>query len=213
MSKVRFFAAAFGAALLLSAVTPAQSASAAARRQQIDANAKTALTALFAESAPAKALYGKAAGYAVFSATKAGFFVTGGSGTGVAVDKATGRRTYMRMGTGGIGLGIGAQRYDLVILFEDAAHLRRFLQGGWDASATAAAAAGKEGVAVRSSFIDGVAFFQLTKKGLMAQADVSGTRFWTIDDLNAPAARKKTEQTKAAETKTERKTTPGNRLQ
>lgn len=211
MSKVRFLAAAFGAALLLSAVAPAYSASVAARREHIDANAKRALTALFAQSAPAKALYGKAAGYAVFSATKAGFFVTGGSGTGVAVDKASGRRIYMRMGTGGIGLGIGAQRYDLVILFEDAAHLKRFLQGGWDASATALAAAGKEGVAVRSSFTDGVAFYQLTRKGLMAQADVSGTRFWTIDDLNAPAARKKPEETKAGETTTEKRTAPGNR--
>lgn len=158
-----------------------------ARQQEIDAAAQSTLDALFAEAAPAKELYDKAAGYAVFSATKAGFLVTGGSGTGVAVDKSNGQRTYMRMGTGGIGLGIGAQRYDLVILFEDQAHLNRFIEGGWDASATAQAAAGKEGVTVTSSFIDGVAFYQLTKKGLMAQADISGTRFWTIDELNSAA--------------------------
>jgi lipid-binding SYLF domain-containing protein len=158
-----------------------------ARQQEIDAAAQRTLDALFAEAPPAKDLYDKAAGYAVFSATKAGFLVTGGSGTGVAVDKSNGQRTYMRMGTGGIGLGIGAQRYDLVILFEDQGHLNRFIEGGWDASATAQAAAGKEGVTVTSSFIDGVAFYQLTKKGLMAQADISGTRFWTIDELNSDA--------------------------
>jgi lipid-binding SYLF domain-containing protein len=89
----------------------------------------------------------------------------------------------MRMGTGGIGLGIGAQRYSLVILFESEPHLTRFVAGGWDSSATAEVAAGKEGIAVRSSFIDGVAFFQVTDKGLMAHADVTGTRFWVIDDL------------------------------
>jgi lipid-binding SYLF domain-containing protein len=88
------------------------------------------------------------------------------------------------MGTGGIGLGLGAQRYQLIILFETEPYLDRFIEGGWNASASAQAAAGQEGVTLTSSFIDGVALFQLTDRGLMAQADVSGTRFWVIDDLN-----------------------------
>lgn len=157
---------------------------AAERRQEIDAGAAATLDELFAANASARDLYERAAGYAVFTATKAGFIVSGGSGTGVAVDKATGHRTYMRMGTGGIGLGIGAQRYSMIILFEGDAHLARFVQGGWDSSATAQAAAGQEGISVRSSFINGVAFYQLTDKGLMAHADVSGTRFWAIPELN-----------------------------
>lgn len=154
------------------------------RRQDIDQRAEATLEKLFDAQSNVRTLYDKAAGYAVFTATKAGFIVTGGGGTGVAVDKSSGRRTYMRMGTGGIGLGIGAQRYDLVILFETNAHLARFVQGGWDASTTAQAAAGREGVTFTSSFIDGVAFYQLTDRGLMAQADVSGTRFWSVDELN-----------------------------
>jgi hypothetical protein len=28
-----------------------------------------------------------------------------------------------------------------------------------------------------------VAFYQITEKGLMAQADVSGTKFWVNDEL------------------------------
>jgi lipid-binding SYLF domain-containing protein len=176
------------AAVLLSccgfALAQEVDADALERRQSIDGNAQATLDKLFAERADAKALYDRAVGYAVFTATKAGFIVSGGSGTGVAVNKATGQRTYMRMGTGGIGLGIGAQRYDMIIMFEDDAILGRFVQGGWDSSATAQAAAGQEGVAVRSSCIHGVAFYQLTEKGLMAHADVSGTRFWVSDDLN-----------------------------
>jgi lipid-binding SYLF domain-containing protein len=177
------------AALLLSPVFDAAQAqendsALASRQRDIDKNAQDTLAALFAAKPDAKGLYDKAAGYAVFTATKAGFVITGGGGTGVAVDKASAKRTYMRMGMGGIGLGVGAQRYDLVILFEDAAHFNRFLSGGWDASTTAQAAAGKEGVTYTSSFVDGVAFYQLTEKGLMAQADVSGTRFWVADNLN-----------------------------
>ena len=172
-----------GAAMAQEAA-PTENASVIERRQQIDERAEATLEKLFASQSAVRDLFERASGYAVFTATKAGFIVTGGGGTGVAVDKSTGQRTYMRMGTGGIGLGIGAQRYDLVILFETDAHLNRFIQGGWDASTTAQAAAGKDGVTVTSSFIDGVAFYQLTDRGLMAQADVSGTRFWTIEELN-----------------------------
>lgn len=155
------------------------------RRQEIDSRAAATLDELFDTVEGARALYDRASGYAVFTATKAGgFFVTGGRGTGVAVDKSSGQRTYMRLGTGGLGFGIGAQRYDLVILFESPDQLDRFIQGGWDASASAQAAAGTDGVAVNSSFVDGIAFFQMTNRGLMAQADISGTRFWPIDDLN-----------------------------
>lgn len=153
------------------------------RRLEIDANAKSTLDDLLKTQPTSKELYDRAVGYAVFTATKAGFIVSGGSGTGVAVNKKTGARTYMRMGMGGIGLGIGAQRYSLIILFETDSHLDKFVAGGWDSSATAEAAAGQEGVAMRSSFYKGVAFYQITDKGLMAHADVTGTKFWVIDEL------------------------------
>jgi lipid-binding SYLF domain-containing protein len=162
--------------------TPADDA--ALTKTEIDAAAQETLNELFEQNADAKALYDRAAGYAAFTALKAGFIVTGGRGTGVAVNKGTGERKYMRMATGGIGLGIGGQRYDLVVLFEDEAHLTRFIEGGWDASTTAQAAAGTDGITLTSSFVGGVAIYQITDRGLMAQADVSGTRFWVIDELN-----------------------------
>ena len=162
----------------------AQDTQTAQRRLGIDANAQRALDELFASNQSAQQLYEQAEGYAVFSATKAGFLVTAGGGTGVAVSKASGERVYMRMGTGGIGLGIGAQTYDLVILFESQLVLQAFMDGGWDSSATAQAAAGQEGVTATSSFIEGMAFYQITDRGLMAVADVSGTRFWVAENLN-----------------------------
>jgi lipid-binding SYLF domain-containing protein len=157
---------------------------AALTKTEIDAAAQETLNELFEQNQDAKALYDKAVGYAAFTALKAGFIVTGGRGTGVAVNKGTGQRKYMLMATGGIGLGIGGQRYDLVVLFEDEAHLNRFIEGGWDASTSAQAAAGSDGITLTSSFVGGVAIYQITDRGLMAQADVSGTRFWVIDELN-----------------------------
>jgi len=182
----RFACMAFALALvsLGSAAAQEPDADVAQKRAEIDTKTEQILEKLFAEREGARELYDKSQGYAVFAATKAGFLVTGGGGTGVAVDKGSGSRTYMRMGTGGVGLGIGAQRYELVILFESEPYLSRFIEGGWNASASAQAAAGKDGVTLTSSFVDGVALFQLTDRGLMAQADVSGTRFWVVDDLN-----------------------------
>jgi lipid-binding SYLF domain-containing protein len=166
------------------AAATVQNDEAVVQKTEIDAAAQETLDELFEQNQGAKELYDRAAGYAAFTALKAGFFVTGGRGTGVAVNKSSGQRKYMRMATGGIGLGIGGQRYDLVVLFEDEAHLNRFVEGGWDASAAAQAAAGSDGITLTSSFVGGVAIYQITDRGLMAQADVSGTRFWVIDDLN-----------------------------
>ena len=170
---------------LIGAVHAQDATPAAQRRQEIDKSAQTTLDNLLQTNEGAKALYDKAVGYAVFNATKAGIFVvSGGGGTGVAVDRATGKHTYMRMGLGGIGLGIGAQKYALIVLFETKEHLDKFVAGGWDSSATAEAAAAKEGAAARATFMNGVAFYQVTDKGLMAHADITGTKFWKVDDLN-----------------------------
>jgi lipid-binding SYLF domain-containing protein len=155
----------------------------AKRKQEIDEQAKTTLDNVLKDNADIKELYGKAVGYAVFKVTKGGFIVSGGGGNGVAVDKASGKRTYMRMALGGIGLGIGGQRYELVVLFENKDRMDKFIAGGWDSSATAEAAAGKEGKAARATFYDGVAYYQITDKGLMAHADITGTKFWVNDEL------------------------------
>jgi lipid-binding SYLF domain-containing protein len=159
------------------------SAKAAARKKEIDGAAQTTLDKLGKDEPEAKELLGKSVGYAVFTVTKGGFIVSGGGGNGVVVDKATGKHTYMRMGMGGVGLGIGGQRYELVVLFETKDRMDKFLAGGWDSSATAEAAAGKEGKAARTTFYDGVAYYQITDKGLMAHADITGTKFWVNDEL------------------------------
>ena len=75
------------------------------------------------------------------------------------------------------------QRYELVVLFENKDRMDKFVAGGWDSSATAEAAAGKEGKAARTTFYNGVAYYQITDKGLMAHADITGTKFWVNDDL------------------------------
>ncbi len=146
-------------------------------RAELKARSDETLQALFTQVEGSKALYDKAKGYAVFATTKAGFIVTGGGGSGLAVDKATNTPSYMKMGMGGVGFGIGAREYDLVILFETKERLDNFIKGGWDSAAAAKAVAGKEGAGVGTGFVNGEVIYTIGEKGLMASADVSGTKY------------------------------------
>lgn len=155
-----------------------------AQRQAIDAMASEALDRLFAELPGARSLFGQAQGYAVFDNAKFAFFVSGGGGAGVAVGRPDGTRTYMKMGTAGIGVGVGGQKYQIIFMFETRDGFARFVTRGWTADAGATAVAGKRGANAVTTFNDGIAVFQLTEKGLLLQADIAGTKYWKHKKLN-----------------------------
>src|SRR3954470_10377407 len=87
---------------------------AAKARADIDKEQAVVLTD-FKKLKGAEAIYNKAAGYATFTVTKGGFGASGAGGGGAAVDKKTGAKTYMRMGSAGVGLTFGLSRYDIII--------------------------------------------------------------------------------------------------
>lgn len=152
-------------------------------RAEIDAMAKETMKELFESSEDAKVLYEKAIGYAVFSNVKVQLGLSGGGGKGVAVAKA-GARTYMKMGTGGVGFGIGATKYKVIFLFETEKALKSFVDKGWQADTSAQAAAGDAAVGAAASFKGGIAYYQITDEGVIASADITGTKYWKDDDLN-----------------------------
>jgi lipid-binding SYLF domain-containing protein len=154
------------------------------KRATLDLNERHTLERLFEENASAREMYDRAYGHAVFNAVKISLLFTGGGGQGVAVDKATGKRTYMNMGTGGLNLGLGGKAYSIVFLFQTAQTFSDFVNNGWQGGVSADATAGRAGLDVGTSFRNGVAFFQLTDAGLMLQADLTGTRYWRNDKLN-----------------------------
>jgi lipid-binding SYLF domain-containing protein len=156
---------------------------AAEKRRKIDAMAEDTMASLFSKSSSAKAVSENAHAWAVFNNVKVSLGLTGGGGSGVAV--AGDARTYMKMGTGGVNIGLGAQKYQVIFFFEDAKTLSRFTEKGWEADASANAVAGTKGANAEATFNDGLAIFQLTEAGLMLQADLSGTKYWKSDKLNA----------------------------
>lgn len=155
-----------------------------AKRAKINEVAQETLQKLFAENSKAKALYDEAIGWAVFDNTKVALGISGGGGNGVAVSKETGKHAYMKMGTVGVGFGLGVNSYQVVFLFQDEVTLRNFIEKGWQADAGATASAGKSAAEVKTNFVNGLAIYQLTDKGLMLNADIAGTKYKLNDKLN-----------------------------
>lgn len=154
------------------------------KRAEINKVADEALAVVLKDAPKAQELFEQAAGWAVFDNLRVTFIVSGGGGTGVAVDKASGKRTYMKMGTGGLSLGIGAQKYQVILFFDSADRLNSFIEQGWKAETGANAAAGTKGANIGTQFINGIAVYQITESGLMASADISGTKYSINKKLN-----------------------------
>lgn len=131
----------------------------------------------------------EAAGYAVFSNIDyAVIFVSGGNGYGVAVDEDTGQKTYMKMYTGGVGLGIGAKDFKEVIIFKEQYALDKFIAEGWEFGGQAGAAvkSGDQGGAASAAgnIAKNVKVYQWTETGFVAQANLTGTKYVVAQELN-----------------------------
>lgn len=173
-----------GVALQLRADQSWEDLDQAAKRAKIDETADKTLKDVINENPKANELYKDAYGWAAFDNLKIAFGVSGGGGHGVAVNKQTGNRTYMKVGTVGVGLGLGGKKYQVLFLFQDEQTFTNFVDKGWQADAQAGAQAGGSGVAAQTGFVNGIAVYQITDKGLMASADVAGTKYWKNDKLN-----------------------------
>ena len=172
-------------ALVLGAATQATAQSKAdEKRNKINTVAKETLDRLFADDPHSKKLYDKAYAYAVFDNLKISLMISAGGGRGVAVAKKSGTRTYMRMGTAGLNIGLGGQKYQVVFLFEDQRTFDNFVDKGWEADANANAVLWKKGANAEATFRNGLAVYQLTGTGLMLQADIAGTKYWKNKKLN-----------------------------
>lgn len=153
-------------------------------RSKIDTMAESTMARLFAEKSGSKGLYDSSYGYAVFDTRKFSFMITTGYGAGVAVEKAGGKRIYMKMATGGVNVGMGGEFFQLVLLFEDKASFGKFVTEGFEAGGDASAVVGADSQGVDARFVNGMAVYELTEKGLRLAADITGTKYWKDDDLN-----------------------------
>lgn len=179
---------ALGLAVLAGVPGAAAKSAAADKRSEIDAMADGMLDDLYKLKPIAKDQVKKAAGYAVFSNVGVNLvFASFAGGRGVVMDKR-GRRTYMKMGSAGLGLGLGVKDFRAVFIFRTKDKLQAFLDKGWDFSGQVDAAAKSDdkgaAVAAAETAIPDVEVYQITKNGLALQATLQGTKYWKDKDLN-----------------------------
>jgi lipid-binding SYLF domain-containing protein len=166
------------------AETPAE------QRAEIQKMRATTLQRLYKVHPAARADVQKAAGYAVFSNVGINLiFLSAAGGSGVAHDNRSGKDVYMKMVSGGFGIGLGVKDFRGVFVFSTTEKINQFTNSGWEASAQAdaAAKAGDKGAAAAGAITvaPGVNLYQLTENGLALQATIQGTKYFKNDDLNA----------------------------
>ncbi len=130
----------------------------------------------------------QAPGYAIFSNAQVNvIFAAVGGGYGVAHNNRNGKNTYMNMGEGGLGLGVGVKDYRTVFIFKTAKAFTNFVEQGWTFGAEADAAAkasDKGGEYSGSATVGDITIYQMTDSGLAIQATLKGTKYWKKEQLN-----------------------------
>lgn len=168
---------------------PCVAQSVAEKRAEIQKTRSETLARLYKAHPAAKALIEKAHGYAVFSNIGINLiFISAAGGSGVARENKSGKDIYMKMISGGIGLGLGVKDFRGVFVFDSEKVFASFIDSGWEAGAHADAVAksGRKGGALEGAITvaPGVSLYQLTENGIALEATIQGTKYYKDDALN-----------------------------
>ena len=171
------------------ATAPMSASKKAEQQEEVRNMANQTLEQLYAKNPDARGVVANAAGYAVFS--DFGFkvvFMGGAKGEGIAVNKATRQETFMKMAEFQPGLGLGANKFRVIFIFENQEAFNSFITSGWEAGANAMAAAKSKdaGGAIRGGVTvsEGVTMYQITEQGLIVGVSITGAKYYKDKDLN-----------------------------
>jgi lipid-binding SYLF domain-containing protein len=158
-------------------------------RQEIKKMSRETLQMLYKYAPQAREQVKNAYGYATFSNVGINLFLLSTeNGSGLAHDNKTGKDIYMKMFSGGVGVGLGVKDFRIVFIFDNKKAFYDFVNSGWEANAQADAAAksDQKGAAASAAVTvaPGVHLYKLTKNGLALQATIQGTKYWKDDELN-----------------------------
>jgi lipid-binding SYLF domain-containing protein len=176
--------------MLACSTTPKSKSEKDAARDEVRTMTAQSLNQLYQKEPAAKGAVANAAGYAVFSdfGLKV-LFMGGAGGKGMAVNNATKQEIFMKMGEFQPGLGLGAEKYRIVLIFENPDAFHKFVTSGWEVGANAMAAAkdskGEGGGAAGAVTVsDGVKMYQLSDTGALVGVSITAAKYYKDDDLN-----------------------------
>ncbi len=133
----------------------------------------------------------KAEGYAVFTNVGVNLLIASfAGGKGIVVENGFFKdpETFMKMGSAGIGLGLGIKDFRAVFVFTAKDTMKAFVDKGWDFSGQVDATAKSDqkggGVGAAATVVPGMEVYQITKNGIALQATIQGTKYWKDKELN-----------------------------
>lgn len=158
------------------------------QRQSIIKMKTEVLQEMYKKTPSIKSVVAKSPGYAVFSNANINLLLASfGSGYGLVTELASGKKTYMKMGEVGLGIGLGVKDFRVLIVFDNEQTMNNFISNGWTfgGQADAAVKASNRGDAIGGEkSISGFRVYQITKSGVALQATLKGTKFWKDKLLN-----------------------------
>lgn len=174
---------------LFLAISLSYAESVLSQQKAIDNDRQETLKMLYKAYPGSKNAIAQAYGYATFSNVGINLlFFSAEGGSGVAVNSKTGHKTYMKMASGGLGIGLGIKDFRAVFVFDNKEVLDSFINSGWEANTQvdAAAKSDEKGGSIEGAITvqSGIKLYKLTKNGLALQATIQGTKYWKDDDLN-----------------------------
>ena len=186
---IKKFLTALTVLLCLLTASTALAASVAEQRAQINELHDKTLAKLYEKYPHARRVINQCYAYATLSNSGVKVLFVGSShGRGVAINRQTGERVYLRMKELSAGLGLGAKEYDLIFLLNTRDAWDNFIIGKtrFGASAEASADDGVSGGTIEGAeyVAPGVWVFQMTTKGLALEATLKGTKIYADKKLN-----------------------------
>ena len=133
----------------------------------------------------------KAEGYAVFTNVGVNLLIASfAGGKGIVVENGFFKdpETFMKMGSAGIGLGLGIKDFRAVFVFTAKDTMKAFVDKGWISVVKWMPPAKSDqkggGVGAAATVVPGMEVYRITKNGIALQATIQGTKYWKDKELN-----------------------------
>ena len=187
--KKKFFQLILFALVLMTASTVAAKETPDQLRAKLDDMSQQVLSRMYQKYPSSEAAVENSYAYCTISASgiKWGFYGDD-HGRGVAINKQTGERIYVKMKEVTLGVNFGAKEYDLLFLIANKEAWDRFISGnikfGSEASAQASDGVSGETFSDAKIIANGVWVYQLDKKGLAVELSFKGARISPYRTLN-----------------------------
>ena len=167
-------------------------------RTKLDTMSMEVLEKMYEKYPESKTAVENSYGYCTISSSSVKFgFLGDDHGRGLAYNKETKEKIYMKMKEVSVGLSFGAKEYDLLFIILNKTAWERFVSGNikFGTEASAQASDGVKGNTFANATVaaNGVWVYQLDKKGLAVELSLKGARISPFRSLNTPKSETETE--------------------